>query len=359
MATLNESAREKCLRALGFSKSGDLDHAISWYRAALSDDPDQGLIHYQLGVVLQLHGQLAEAEHAYRGAIARDYLEAHLQLGKLLVATGRWVEGWKEMQWWDLAVHGQKPFRKPEWDGKFSAGMTLLLCPSWNGFGDTIHFIRFLPMLRNKGIKPIVACQEPLIPLLAHCYPTEEFVSIKKRLQRFDAYLRLESLPWALGITLENLPNFVPYVTVPEERRVKWAGKVSSEANKKVCVIWEGKTIRDVPADLRGALSGIPGIQVFELKDFPVSDFADTAAVLEQMDLVVTVDTAAAHLAGAMNKPVWVLVPHDGDWRWMLDRTDTPWYPSMRLFRQKKPGEWKTPIEEVLQTLKMPEWRTN
>jgi hypothetical protein len=348
MPGMNESAREKFNQAVGLSHAGKIAEAITAFREALAADPSEGLIHFQLGVALEQDRQLTEAETAYRGAIRQGFLKAHLQLGKLLLITGRWEEGWKEMQWWEPAVHGAKRFREPQWDGKAAPGKTLLLSASWGGFGDTIHFIRFLPILRDKGMKLIVECQEQLIPLLAPSYPTEQFVATGKPLPRFDMYLRLESLPWALGITEQNLPKCVPYLSAPAERRDYWAGKIPTDGRKKVCAVWEGKTIRDV----RETPRNVDGIRLFGLGEFAIRDFADTAAIVEQMDLVVTVDTAMGHLAGAMNKPVWVLVPWDGDWRWGLNRSDTPWYPTMRLFRQPRQGDWKTPIEDIVRELR-------
>src|SRR5581483_9249664 len=277
--------------------------------------------------------------------------------------------GWREYGW--RKPSALEPSYKPRWDGSSLSGKTILLYPE-QGMGDTIQFIRFAPMLQALGARVIFGCPAPLIQLLEHFPGIDVLLPDRAPLPPFDCYVPLLNLPGLLGIDQTNIPATVPYLTVPDDVRASWKHKLASVKGLRVGIAWQGNPKhkgdrqRSVPLKQFAPISCIEGVSLVSLQQqfgveqlagaassFSVfnpgatTDFLDTAGLIANLDLVVTVDTSVAHLAGAMGVRTCVVLPFVPDWRWMLDRDDSPWYPTMWLFRQSRPGDWPAVFERV------------
>jgi tetratricopeptide (TPR) repeat protein len=362
-----------CNLASVLIEQGDFTQAISCFDQALAVRPQAGQLHQARGVALELAERTTEALQEYRRAIELDFTSAHQNLATLLLSLGDWEKGWRE---WEYDHDYWDPWRfvQPPWDGSAIPDKTLLLYASRN-MGDTLNFIRFLPLLWERigsGAKVVVHCQEPLRPLLADSFPNTEFVSRLADWPPFDVRLRLESLPNILGITLPKLEDTVPYLHATESRLAKWRDRVPRDGKINVGLVWAGSSRehRSWQLEVFAPLANVPDVRFFNLQtgressqkppegmnliDYTaeLTDFAETAAFVQQLDLIICVDTSVGHLAGAMKKPAWVLIPRRSDFRWLLNRNDTPWYPTMRLFRQQKKGDWQTPVREIAEALR-------
>ena len=355
---------------------GDLDAAIECYQQIISQQPDFGESYNNLGTILREKGELDSAINYYQKAVELqpDNANTRRNLAMALLLAGDWKNGFAEYEWrWKCAEffeqHSHCHFSEPLWDGSQLQGRTILLYTE-QGFGDALQFIRYVPLVREKGGKVIVQCPPKLMRLFATVSGIEQLVTKGSTLPEFQVCTPLMSLPYILGTTLETVPNQVPYLGAINCESLE----ITSSALLKVGIVWATKPnhpthkIRSCPLQNFLALldpdiafySLQKGHQTAELASVDndiialgeqLNDFADTATVVAQLDLIITVDTAVAHLAGAMGKPVWVLLPFDPDWRWMLGRQDSPWYPTMRLFRQSRTGEWLEVFDAVRQAL--------
>ena len=269
---------------------------------------------------------------------------------------GRFERAWRESE--AIARRGA-PDPNRFWDGRpFTGKRVILRC--LHGFGDTIQFIRFAPVLRNEAQRLIVETHPKMIDLLRGVEGIDEVISWLDPAPEWDQQIEIMELPRALGATLDTIPARVPYIAVE-------APGASSRGVRNVGLLWASSgwdPARSIPARALEPLLGLPGYSFYNLQYGTDSGgldiqstagqfggIAHTAADIVQLDLVITVDTMVAHLAGALGKPVWTLLPFQADWRWMLDREDSPWYPTMRLFRQPEPGDWATVIERVVAEL--------
>jgi hypothetical protein len=270
-------------------------------------------------------------------------------------------------------------FDVPRWDGTPLPDGTLLVhCEQ--GLGDTMQFVRFVPLARKRCGRLILAAQPKLIPLLAHSGFTD-LVSNTCRLPPFDAHVPLLSLPYLFGADEASIPRDIPYLAVPPARIAQWGGRLRPHAGFSIGIAWQGHRkfhgdrLRSIPLECYAPLAAVPGVRLvslqkgdgveqtealagrFELLDLrPQYDdeegaFVNAAAVMHHLDLVVSADTAVAHLAGALGVPVWVALPAAADWRWMLARADSPWYATMRLFRQGSAGDWQSVFRKMAQEL--------
>jgi tetratricopeptide (TPR) repeat protein len=325
---------------------GRTEEAVAAMRAALDLEPAAAWSHHHLGRVLAVAGRLEEAAPFLEAALALDpgRDKARLDLGYVRLAQGDYARGWPLYETRKrIPSQNAQPLERPgEWAGEPLRGRSILLWPE-QGFGDQIQFARFAPLLAAEGAAVTLAAPEPLAALFGTL--GVEVVPLGEPPQR-DAWSLLGSVPGRLGVGLETLPAR-PYLQAPDDRRAKWAGHAPAGA---VGVAWRGRATH--PNDRNRSLASpetlaplqAAGATLIDLTE-PVGDFADLAAIVEQLDLVVTVDTALAHLAGALGKPCFVLLPWlRTDWRWLRDRGDSPWYPSLRLFRQPRHGDWTTPI---------------
>jgi len=348
------------------------DEAIGAYRKALAIQPDHAGALGGLAVALHESADFDQAIACGRRAIKiqPDNATAHWNLGNSLLMLGDYSAGWPEFEWrWKIPrlcrpVH----MAAPKWDGGNLSGRRILIFSEW-AMGDAIQAARYLPMVAARGGRIILLCQRELHRLLHNIAPIEQLLAIDQPVPACDAYCGMLSLPAVLGTNLQTIPAGAPYIPADPNLSTGWAARMPRHGRLKVGLVWLNKDNppgRSPPPAEWGALAGIANLSLYSLQK-PVSagsppappgleltdwtaelnDLADTAALISQLDLVVAVDSVVAHLAGAMGKPVWVLLKHVPDWRWMMQRTDSPWYPSMRLLRQKVPGDWQSPLAEL------------
>jgi Flp pilus assembly protein TadD len=327
--------------------------------AALRLRPDYAEAASNLGNVLVALGRLDEAEHAYRAALRLRPGEASSEynLGVALLSAGRLREGWAGYERrWDRRGAARRELPAPLWKGE-EIGGRILLVHAEQGLGDTIQFCRFLPLLRARHL--IFEVPRPLARLLAGQRVGARIVASGEPLPPFDLHCPLMSLPHRLGTTLETIPAG-PYLAADPGLVAAWAARLAALPGLKVGLVWAGN--RDFAADARRSIDpallapllGVPGATFVSLQlgarapapalaDWTgeIEDFADTAGLVAALDLVIGVDTASVHLAGALGKPVWLLNRFDSCWRWLRDRPDSPWYPTLRQFRQASPGDWE------------------
>jgi len=360
------------LRELGRLEAGAASH-----RRAISLAPDSADAHYNLGLTLRDLGEseAALAEFAKTLEIDPTHADCRWDRALTLLQKGDFKEGFKEYEWrWKLARAQPRDFKQPLWDGAALKGKTILIHAE-QGFGDMIHFARYIPMVKAKGGTVVAEVAPPLTRLFSTVPGVGQVVNQGAQLPKFDVHAPMMSLARIFGTTLETIPANVPYLKAPEAHAPQLPATMSK--SRKVGIVWAGRSTHQNDANRSVTftnfveLLGLPQTTVYSLQQGPAADdiaasgcqafvldigrrmrdFADTAGVIEQLDLVVTVDTAVAHLAGALGKPVWVMLPYPGDWRWMLDRDDSPWYPTMRLFRQQRPGVWEPVFERVRKSL--------
>ncbi|MHC4482555.1 MAG: tetratricopeptide repeat protein [Planctomycetota bacterium] len=349
--------------------------------------PDYAEAYNTMASALQMQGRHAEAIENYRQTLRLkpDYAAAHINLGMALLLSGKFAEGWNEYEWrWKTNSNTAtypRHYEMPRWDGSPSVDKRLFIqCEQ--GLGDNLQFVRYLPMVKARGGTVIFEVRKSLLGLLRGLPGVDELVEASfdvKPAVKFDFYASLLDLPRIFGTTLGTIPADVPYIRADPAKSEHWRSKLAGP-DFKVGIVWAGKPThkndlnRSSVLKYFAPLAGIPGVQLYGLQKGHAArqveklsdkmtvtnlaeqfdDFADTAAVIDNLDLVVSVDTAALHLAGAMGKPVWTLLPFTPDWRWMLDRQDSPWYPTMKLFRQRRPGDWDDVfhrVAEKLQTL--------
>jgi tetratricopeptide (TPR) repeat protein len=364
---------------LGFARVGQgrIEEGIEFYRKCLSVRPDYADAYNNLGNAFLAKLDLDGAMRSYVDALYHqpDHADAHWNRALLQLLRGDFARGWVEYEWrWLKFPQFRRYFRQPLWDGFDIAGKTILLHAE-QGFGDTIQFARFAPLVAQRGATVKLECQRELEGLLQHVNGVARTFSRGDQTPPFDVHCPLLSLPRALGLTLESIPNQVPYFQVDQNLSASWARRVNSPANEfKVGIVWAGARThrRDAERSIGPAafapLAQIKGVRLFSLqkRDAPTADpgyelidltkdlhdFADTAALIMNLDLIIGVDTAVMHLAGALGRKVWTLLTFSPDWRWLLDRDDSPWYPTMRLFRQPRPGEWKETMDRVVAALR-------
>lgn len=363
-------------------KLGRFPEAAETFRLALHAAPDSPEAAIAIGASLQRSGEVAAAIACFRDVVARhpDSAEGHWNLSLALLLAGEFREGWAEYQWrWrrDSFTSPKRGFREPAWDGSPLGGRRILVHGE-QGLGDTLQFARYLPMVAARGGRVIAECQSAsLKPLLRGIPGVAELFVMGEELPPFDLQVPLLSLPYLFGTTLETVPCDVPYLAPPPERPALWRAKLPADQGFKVGVVWGGKPVpdpfRSCTLKALAPLAAIPGVSLYSLQvgeggahagDCPglidltagIRDFGDTAALICRLDLVISIDTSVAHLAGALGKPVWLLLPKACDWRWLMGREDSPWYPTMRLFRQKRQGEWGEVVERVARELEDATW---
>jgi hypothetical protein len=359
---------------------GLFDEAAECFRRALELQPRYATAHYNLGRALREQGKLDETPACYRRALelTPDDLDVRLARSTLHLLVGDFDRGWSEYEWrWRIGISGADQFRKPEWRGEPLSGKTVLL-HSEQGLGDTLQFIRYAPLVKRLGAVVLAGCQRPLKNLLARSPGIDRLIGDGHELPPFDFYAPLLTLPRTFRTTLDTIPNCVPYVFADPTLIAEWHEKLADVRGYRVGINWHGRVgqlesrKRDVPLSCFARLAELPGVRLISLQkgnraelagqarsaivefrdiDEAHGAFMDTAAIMMNLDLVITSDTSVAHLAGALGVPVWVALPFVPDWRWLLDRSDSPWYPTMRLFRQKSLGDWAGVFEDIRKEL--------
>jgi tetratricopeptide (TPR) repeat protein len=341
-----------------------LEAAEARYRSAIRFDPGLAEAHASLGCVLARVGRLEEAIGACEAAIGLrpDFAQAHMNLATALLLGGDFERGFAEYEWRKRIERHRRDFAAlegPEWDGGAVRGRTILVRAE-QGLGDAIQCARYLRLMAEAGGKPVLVCAAGLVPLI-RSMPGVESVALGGALPAYDAWVDLMSLPGLFGTRVGSIPLASGYLAADADRVRAWRGRLP--AGRKVGVVFAGNP--DHPADrLRSIgverLPAVRGVRFVSLRHGEgadwlglenltqwMTDYAETAALVAQLDLVVTVDTSVAHLAGALGRPAWVLLPFAPDWRWMLGRDDSPWYGSVRLFRQERAGDWGGVLERV------------
>jgi tetratricopeptide (TPR) repeat protein len=358
---------------LALADLGRFDQAEASYHEALRLSPAYAEAHSNLGCTYKEAGRLEEALACFDMALRflPSSRSGRYNRSLTLLQAGRWPEGWQDYEFrWGRKSMPERPFAQPRWDGSSVEGKTVLVW-SEQGLGDAIHFVRFVPLLCERGARVVLECPGFMIPLLSTCAGIDEVVAEGKELPAFDVQVPMMSLPGLLGVSVANVPGRVPYLTAQAERVAAWRQRLPEDGTFRVGIVWQGNVHfghdrwRSAPLRAFAPLAGVPGVELVSLQKGPGLEqldelrgrfavtrhegeldgeggaFVDTAALMKCLDLVVCVDTAAGHLAGALGVPVWLALSGMPDWRWLREREDTVWYPSMRLFRQQTLGDWR------------------
>jgi tetratricopeptide (TPR) repeat protein len=351
-----------------------LEEAAAAYQRAVDLRPDYADALVNLGSVLRQQGHPEAAADRFAEAVRQQPQnpEAHWELGSTLLSLGRFEAGWTEYEWrWKLKDFTTAPaqFAQPLWDGSDLGGRRILLhCEQ--GYGDTIQFARYATLVAARQGRVIVGCPQPLRGLIETIPGVSLVVTSRETLPPFDVHAPLLSLPAIFGTTLQTVPAQVPYLTPPATGflpglqkmpglnvGIAWAGASihRNDRNRSLALDWFQPLFRmdrirwhSLQVGSRAAdLKRLGLVETLCDLGSRFDDFGDTARAVAALDVVISVDTAVAHLAGALGKPVWTLLPFEAEWRWMTGREDSPWYPTMRLFRQASPGDWKGLLEHV------------
>lgn len=354
-----------------------LPRAAEHLHKAVRHDPDFFEAWHNLANILKDMGEPALAVNVYRKVLARksDLAEAHYNLGLAQLSMGAFEEGFREYEWrWKVASFPspKRDFVQPLWNGSPFPGKTLLVHAE-QGLGDTIQFCRYLRQVAPFGGRIVLECVKSQAGLLGRVFEDITVVPSGEPLPPFDLQIPLLSLPHVFGTTLATVPASCPYLTVDPVRAARWRDRLGDGPEAKVGLVWAGNprhgNDRNRSMSLRDLLNlpMVPSLRYFSLqrdraaveltqlgltKVVPdlgaeIDDFDDFAAAIAAMDLVISVDTAPAHLAGALAKPIWLLLPFSADWRWQTETQESPWYPTMTLYRQKKAGDWAEVMARV------------
>ncbi len=356
-------------------EQGKLAEAIGGFKEAIRLRPNFAEALNNLGITLQAQGEWADAAASFEQAlqVRPDFADARHNRSMLWLLQGNFEQGWPEYEWrWRTRAFPTISRPEPLWDGGPLSGKTILLHAE-QGLGDTLHFVRYAAVVKERGATVVVACQAELLAVLAGCRGIDQLLPLDASVPTCDLRAPLMSLPGLCGTTFSTIPSQVPYLVADRARVDYWAKQLSTLSGFKVGISWQGSRKhrddrrRSVPLAEFAPAAKVPGVHLVSLQkgpgeeqmravDFNVIDFSeldadapfvDSAALMQALDLVITCDTAVAHLAGALGRPVWVALPFSPDWRWLLERTDSPWYPTMRLFRQRQPGDWSDVFARV------------
>jgi tetratricopeptide (TPR) repeat protein len=352
------------------------EEALAAYARALEFRPDFAAAHYNRGVAMQDLNRPGEAIAAFDSAIALhpDYADAQWSKGTIKLLQGEFKHGWRLYEWrWKRPDYlaPRADFAQPLWHGEPIEGKTVLLRAE-QGYGDTIQFCRYAKLVAARGANVILQVQQPLRSLLSSLDGIQRVLAQGEGVPPFDYHCPLLSLPLVFGTDLDSIPADIPYLKPPADRLAHWQAALGESKKPRIGIAWAGsrKHLNDYhrsvvllnlvpifgadaeffslqkdlhPAD-KVLLAGLP--QIANIGE-NFADFADAAAAIAQFDIIISVDTVIAHLAGALGKPVWIMLPFAPEWRWLQKRSDSPWYPTARLFRQPKFNDWPGAIEAV------------
>jgi tetratricopeptide (TPR) repeat protein len=354
-----------------------LDDALASHDAAIAIQPDCADAFYNRGNALKELNRPDEALASYEKAIALkpEHVEVHWNESLLRLLIGDFERGWAKYEWrWRsraLALRNRN-FLQPLWLGADTVYGKTILLHGEQGLGDTIQFCRYAPLVAARGARVILEVDESLRELVSGLAGVSQYVSKGETLPQFDLHCPLLSLPLAFGTRLETIPSTTPYLLAPAHAAANWEALLTGKTRPRIGMVWSGdprhKEDRNRSIALRTLLPLLDVAATFVSlqRDVRTGDaqlleeqkgilhfggnlgaFSDTAALISHLDLVITVDTSVAHLAGALNRPVWILLPFIPDWRWLLDRDDSPWYPTARLFRQDSSRDWQGVVERI------------
>jgi tetratricopeptide (TPR) repeat protein len=352
--------------------------ALTSFDQALAIKSDYVEVFINRANSLQALRRHAEALASFDQALAikLDYADAHFNLSLLRLLLGHFDAGWKEYEWrWKTRdfVPGRRDFAPPLWVGEQSLHGRTILLHAEQGLGDTIQFVRYVPLVAARAAKVILEVPPPLKALLSGIKGASLIIGRGEKLPEFDCHCPLISLPLAFKTGLETIPATIPYLSPSADRVTKWQQRLPEAGRRRIAIAWAGNPnytgdqARSVALSCFSPLFSLAGVEFIslqrELRDGDcdilrnhshvihlgdvIADFGDTAALLALADLVIAVDTSVAHLASAMGRPTWILLPFSPDWRWLLDRDDSPWYPTARLFRQPKIDDWESVVARL------------
>jgi tetratricopeptide (TPR) repeat protein len=354
------------------------DEALLSYQRAIALRPDFAEAYSNMGHAQQELGRLNEALASFERAVTLrpDFADGHFNAAACLLLTGDFDRGWKEYEWRRQTGHlksEQRAFAQPQWAGAEDIRGKTILIHAEQGFGDTLQFCRYVPALAARAGRVVFEVQRPLVTLMASLAGGAHIIGRGDDLPQFDLHCPLLSLPPAFGTDLNSIPAEIPYLAAPEAKARAWRDRFGQRNGPRIGLVWAGDPRkwlpnahrvdrqRSVTFDRLAPILHVPGCEFYslqkgehasaQLRDSPLrhrvidwtkdlSDFSDTAALIEQLDLIVAVDTAVAHLAGALGRPFWLLNRYSTCWRWLLGRDDSPWYPAARLFRQDRSRDW-------------------
>ena len=362
-----------------------LDRALVAARRAIALDPAEALGLFNLAMVYYDRMELGPCIASARAALdlKPDLPQARMKLAQALLANGELAEGWVHYEW-RYRIPGAAPLMppvsQPQWDGAPLGGQRLLLVAD-QGFGDVIQFARYLPWVLARCPTVAVACSPEILPVLRAMHPEVPLYTRWEAIPPFVAFCALSGLPRLHGTRLDSIPVPVPYLAAEAPRAAAWKARLDARlpaGAKRIGIAWAGRPThnndrnRSVALAAPAPLGRVPGVALVSLQKGPaaaqiaagwagpaplldldseIADFLDTAAIIANLDLLVTVDTAIGHMAGAMGRPGWIMLPFAPDWRWLAGRADTPWYPSLRLFRPAAPRDWDGVVAQVAAAL--------
>ena len=369
---------------------GRLDEALETGRRAVALSPGDPLCLHNLAIIHYHRLEIDDCLDCARRALAIEPAlpGAHFELAEALLLRGEMAQGWEEYEW-RYRIAGAAPLMpataqpqpaKPQWDGAPLSGATLLLIAD-QGFGDVIQFARYIPWVASRCPNIVVACSTDLAPLLSQIAPGLRLFQNWEDCPAYAAFCPLSGLPRLHGTRLHNIPAPIPYLRASPAQVAKWQDRLRGlipAGYRRVGIVWAGRPThnndRNRSTDLAALapIAALAGVALVSLQKLPAAEQAgryygraplvnigaeietydDTMALLENLDVLVTVDTSVAHLAGAMGRPTWIMLPRAPDWRWLLDRCDSPWYPSVRLFRQQTSLIWQDVAERIAQALR-------
>ncbi len=367
-----------------------LDEALAAARRAISLDPSDPLGPFNLAMVhydrLETAACIAAARHSVE--LRAKLPQAHMKLGQALLLGGDFGPGWDEYEW-RYQIPGAQPLmppsftahhKRPQWDGRPLDGQRLLMIGD-QGFGDVIMFARYIPWARERCPEAVLACSAEMRPVLEGMFPDLRLMTRWDDCPEHAAFIPLSGLPRLHGTRLDNIPATVPYLRADPDKARLWRERLDAQIPpglRRVGIAWAGRPThnndlnRSISLETLAPVAALDGIALVSIQKGPatsqiagyaghaplidldkqIGDFTDTMAIIDGLDLLLTVDTAIGHFAGAMGRPAWVMLPYAPDWRWMLGRGDTPWYPTLRLFRHPAPRRWDLLVPEVAAELR-------
>ncbi len=365
---------------------GQFDAAMSSYASALRLAPENAEAYYNRGLLEKRLGEFRSAVASFDQAIAfrPEFFHPHWNKSFVSLLTGDFEAGWREYEW---RLRGEqyieRPFIQPVWKGEDLNGRTILVHDE-QGYGDTFQFVRYLPLVKARGGRVIFECHNKLGPILQGCEGYDQLIE-RSTVESvpdvsFDCQIHLMSLPYIFNTRLETIPAQIPYLKADQGLVEKWKSRLENDTRFKIGICWAGsprhtnEAVRSCPLQAFSALCAVEGVSLYSLQKGPAIEqvngltepfelhridmdldhgarFVDTAAVIENLDLVISIDTSIVHLAGALGRPVWTLLSTSPDWRWLVAGVTNPWYPTMRLFRQAEPGNWAGVFKDVVKDL--------
>lgn len=360
------------------------DEALLYYQKIIDIDPENASAHLNKAYVLHTQGQIDQAAQSFERAVEVDPMKsnAHRLLGRSCLLRGDFSNGWKEFSIADNLDHQSKSQaeRDSVWHGQNLAGKTIFVRDFDGGDGDVFQFVRFLKPLKQQGATIILETKDRVIPLLSRCNYIDILIPENSPEPRYDYWATLLNIVAIIKPTPQTLKDIeIPYIEPDPTLVKKWGTLLTQDNNFKIGLCWQGKLYKHYDFDAEKSMNPSPlypltqldGVSIYSLQKFPRDKWSDsfmihkfgpdfdninghymdTAAVMKHLDLVITVDTSIAHIAGALGVPVWVMLPYVSDWRWMLERSDSSWYPTMRLFRQPKSDDWESVVCDIVNAL--------